>query len=100
MHKCFSWCDLHEEAISEQEYEYKGCWKCHHLNIGSKFPYVTTSEAACELKVSESTIRRWWRQGRIKGRIFERQRNRADLGAVRKLHLSLVEAVRGPKAKI
>ncbi len=95
---CFGWCDLHDDTVSEYTYEYKGCWSCYHFGEGNRFPYVSTREAACELKVSESTVRRWLRQGRISGRIFERERNRQDLGALRKLHIDL-KSLEGLKKK-
>jgi excisionase family DNA binding protein len=66
----FGYCDLHKEPVDEGTYEYKGCWGCYHFHRGKDFPYMSVTEASEELGVSESTIRRWIRKGKLKGRLF------------------------------
>lgn len=45
----FGWCDLHDELVDEDTYEWKGCWSCYHFSEGNGFPYVSVQEAAWEL---------------------------------------------------
>jgi excisionase family DNA binding protein len=60
-------CDLHEELADEVTYRYKGCWGSQHFEFSQTFPYLFVSEAAEELMVSESTIRRLINKGKLEG---------------------------------
>jgi len=71
----FGYCDFHEEPVDEETYEYKGCWGCYHFHEGKDFPYVSVMEASKELGVSESTVRRWVKKGKLKGRLFVQERS-------------------------
>jgi excisionase family DNA binding protein len=46
------------------------------------------SEAAHELKVSESTVRRLIRKGKLEGELFEQQRRTRSLPSPSKYHIS------------
>ena len=84
----FGYCDYHEESIDEGEYEYKGCWGCYHFGMGKGFPYMFVPEASKELGVSESTIRRWIRKGKLRGRLFIQERpSFGVLPSPRKYHI-------------
>jgi len=74
----FGWCDFHQRQVDEREYCLKGCWGCHHFEYGKSFPYVFVSEASSELGVSESTIRRWIKSGRLQGEKFVKVRQTAS----------------------
>ena len=67
---------------------YKGCWGCQHFEFGQTFPYLFVSEAAHELKVSESTIRRLIKKGKLEGELFEQQRKTHSLPSPSKYHIS------------
>jgi len=64
--KEFGWCDLHDEPINEDTYEWKGCWGCYHFGEGTGFPYASVQEVASELGVSCSTVRRLIKSGNSK----------------------------------
>jgi len=83
----FGYCDLHEEYINEETYEYKGCWNCFHFWEGEGFPYVTVPEASKELGFSQSTVRRWIRSGMLKGRLFTQRRRTRFLPAPPTYHI-------------
>ena len=84
----FGYCDHHEESVEEGEYLWKGCWGCFHFEFGQGFPYVFVSEAAEELQVSESTIRRLIKKGKLEGELFGQQRRTRSLPAPSKYHIS------------
>ena len=86
--KEFGYCDLHEELTDEVTYRYKGCWGCQHFEFGQTFPYLFVSEAAHELKVSESTVRRLIKKGKLEGEVFEQQRKTHSLPSPSKYHIS------------
>jgi hypothetical protein len=94
----FGYCDFHEEPVDEGTYEYKGCWGCYHFHEGKDFPYMSVMEASKELGVSESTIRRWIKKGKLKGILFEQLRYTGDLPAPRKYHIER-ESVKELKKK-
>jgi excisionase family DNA binding protein len=79
----FGYCDFHEEQIDEKTFEWKGCWKCYHFIEGKKFPYYTVKEVSKMLGISESTVRRWIKSGKLKGRLFEQGRFTGDVAASR-----------------
>jgi hypothetical protein len=62
----------HSGDIREEEFEYKGCWLC--LYFKSNDVLVSSGVAAGIYNVSESTIIRWIKKGKIKGRLYERVR--------------------------
>lgn len=84
----FGYCDHHEEIVEEEEYRWKGCWGCPHFEFGQGFPYVFASEAAEKLQISESTIRRLIKKGKLEGELFEQQRRTGSLPAPSKYHIS------------
>jgi hypothetical protein len=86
--KEFGFCDLHEELTDEVTYRYKGCWGCQYFEFGQVFPYLFVSEAAEELQVSESTVRRLIKKGKLDGELFEQQRITRSLPSPAKYHIS------------
>jgi len=86
--KGFGSCTLHEEIIEEVNYRYKGCWGCQHFEFSETFPYLFVSEAAEELMVSESTIRRLIKKGKLEGELFKQQRTTHSLPSPYKYHIS------------
>ena len=84
----FGYCDLHEESMEEETYRWKGCWGCQHFEFGQAFPYVFVLEAAEELQVSESTVRRLIKKCKLKGEIFKQQRKTRSLPSPSKYHIS------------
>jgi len=84
----FGFCDLHEEITDEVTYRYKGCWGCQHFEFGEGFPYLFVSEAAHELQVSASTVKRLIRKGKLEGELFEQQRKTHSLPSPVKYHIS------------
>jgi len=66
----FGWCHLHEESVSEGTYRWKGCWGCHHFGEGKSYHYFSVYEASSELGVSQSTVRRWIKNGKLEGELF------------------------------
>ena len=84
----FGYCDLHEDSLSEDTYCWKGCWGCWHFSRGKDFPYVDVDEAAQELLVSPSTIRRWLKTGRLSGEVFSQGRPSYGLPSPRKYHIT------------
>jgi excisionase family DNA binding protein len=74
--------------MGEEKYRWKGCWGCHYFEFGRAFPYVFVSEAAGKLQVSESTIRRLIKKGKLKGELFKQQRMTGSLPAPSKYHIS------------
>ena len=83
----FGWCEYHEEVIEEGTYEYKGCWGCHYFVYGKNFPYYFVKEVAEMFNVTESTVRRWIRQGKLEGILFEQIRYTGWTPAPRKYHI-------------
>ena len=86
--KEFGYCDLHEEITDEDTYRYEGCWGCQHFEFGQTFPYLFVAKAAEELKVSESTVRRLIKKGKLAGELFEQQRKTRSLPSPSKYHIS------------
>ncbi len=84
----FGWCDLHNSLVDEGQYEWKGCWGCRHFSSGHDFPYASTEEAASELVVSPSTIRRWVKSGKLEGWVLEQVRFTGSLPSPRKYHIT------------
>jgi hypothetical protein len=66
------YCDLHGREVFDGEFEDKGCWDCWHFNWGGI--YLDIYDAAELLGKSQSTIRRWARNGRLGSRTFYRGR--------------------------
>lgn len=61
------------EEIDDCTFGYKGCWNCHFFELDfEKFMYVHI--AAYQYDVSESTIRRWCRIGKINAEKYETKR--------------------------
>lgn len=58
------------EEISEETFEYKGCWNCGYFEYGDDFPYYDVEETSHQLGVSKSTIIRWIKKGKLLGRLF------------------------------
>lgn len=84
----FGYCGLHQESVEEETYRWKGCWGCRYFEFGQGFPYVDVSEAAERLQISESTIRRLIKKGKLEGELFEQQRYTGSLPAPSKCHIS------------
>jgi excisionase family DNA binding protein len=83
----FGYCGHHEEITEEETYRYKGCWGCQHFEFGEAFPYVFVSEAAEELHVSESTVRRLIKKGTLDGELFAQVRITRSLPSPAKYHI-------------
>jgi len=58
------------EEISEETFEYKGCWNCEYFEYGDNFPYYDVEETSQLIGVSKSTIRRWIKKGKLAGKLF------------------------------
>lgn len=84
----FGWCDFHDELLDEDTYVWKGCWGCYHFGKGTGFPYSSVQEAASELGVSCSTVRRWIKNGKLEGIIFKQGRRTGTLPSPRKYHIT------------
>ena len=83
----FGYCSYHDEEVDENTYKWKGCWSCYHFSEGDGFPYVSIPVASGELGVSESTVRKWIKEGRLEGYLFERGR-RIFSPPYRKYHIT------------
>ncbi len=59
------YCNHHEMNVDEEKLGEKGCWSCHYFGLNPKYKDVYGASLA--LGVSESTIRRWIRIGKLKG---------------------------------
>ena len=59
-----------DEEISEETFEYKGCWNCEYFEYGDGFPYYDVKEASQQIGVSKSTIIRWIKKGKLSGKLF------------------------------
>ena len=59
------YCNHHEMNVDEETLGARGCWNCHYFRLNSK--YKDVYGARLTLGVSESTIRRWIRIGKLKG---------------------------------
>jgi len=81
------YCDLHEEYVDEDTYEWKGCWGCLHFRFGKDFPYMFVDEVSEGLGVSESTVRRWVRKGKLRGKVFRQVRRTQSLPSPDKYHI-------------
>jgi hypothetical protein len=79
----FGYCKYHEEEINESTFEWKGCWKCPYFIKGKNFKYYTVAEVGRILGISESTVRRWIKIGKLKGRLFEQRRFTGNVAARR-----------------
>lgn len=78
------YCDYHERDVLEREFGLKACWNCYHFDGSSDSEYVDVEEAAGQLQKSTSTIRRWLKDGRLKGKLFVRGRRYFNGGSPRK----------------
>jgi len=83
----FGYCRYHETSIDESTYKWKGCWGCYHFARGKDYPYVTVYEASEIFNVSENTIRRWIKKGKLKAHLFEQGRHTIFLPSPRKYHI-------------
>ncbi len=62
------YCDYHEMNVDEETSGARGgCWSCPYFSLNSK--YEDVHGASLALGVSESTIRRWIRIGKLKGHL-------------------------------
>lgn len=68
------YCEYHDEEMSLNKFEWKGCWSCHYFKPDKDFPFVDVDTAAEILQVSRSTIIRWIKSEKIVGYLFERGR--------------------------
>lgn len=69
------YCRKHDEKVSVNQFEYKGCWTCWgYFERTDDWPYYDVEEAAELLDVSKSTVRRWVKDGKLDGRLFKRGR--------------------------
>ena len=48
---------------------------CYHFHESKDFPYMSVMGASKELGVSESTVSRWVKKGKLKGRLFVQERS-------------------------
>ena len=72
------YCDhhLHPDMIIDLDtFEWKGCWTCYHFNADDDFPFMDVNDTSNELNISRSTVIRWVKSGKLKGRLFERGRH-------------------------
>ena len=85
----FGWCEYHDDIVDVSTYEYKGCWGCHYFIYGKNFPYYFVKDVAEMFNVSESTVRRWIRQGKLDGILFKQIRRPPPgvIPAPRKYHI-------------
>ena len=67
--------------MDEWEFMYKGCWNCTHFSKYNEFLY--TEEAAEELEVSVSTIRRWLHRKLLEGKLYWRIRKKPEVPVYR-----------------
>jgi predicted DNA-binding transcriptional regulator AlpA len=73
--------EYHPQAISQGTFEYKGCWTCwnYFQRDEEKWIYIDTNEAAQKYGVSQKTIYRWIRLGKLKARLFVMGRKNTNL---------------------
>lgn len=83
----FGYCAYHEEIVEEETYCWKGCWGCPYFQFGQAFPYTFVTEASEVLEVSESTVRRLIKKGKLEGELFEQQRRTGSLPSPSKYHI-------------
>ena len=85
----FGYCDLHEDTVSEAQYEWKGCWNCYHFSSDTTFPFINVSETALELGKSPSTVVRWLNKGKLQGRLFKQGRpSYGMVQVIKKYHIT------------
>lgn len=75
------------EEISEETFEYKGCWNCEYFEYGDNFPYYDVEEASQQIGVSKSTIIRWIKAGKLSGRLFIIGESKFVLGSWKKYYI-------------
>ena len=68
------YCHHHEEKVDLNTFEYKGCWTCHYFLNGDIL--IDATEAASKLEVTETTIIKWIKVGKLNGRMFIKLRRR------------------------
>ncbi len=72
------YCRKHGRPVLARQFEYKGCWHCReHFSQSNEYVYVC--DAAQILNISEATVRKWIRTGKLPGRLFVRGRSQRDL---------------------
>ena len=79
------------EDISEEIFEYKGCWNCEYFEYGNKFPYYDVEEASQQIGVSKSTIIRWIKKGKLAGKLFIMGEPKFVWGSRKKYYLNKKE---------
>jgi len=89
----FGYCEYHKEKIDESTFEWKGCWKCHYFIKGENFKYYTVKEASRMLGISENTVRRWIKIGKLEGRLFEQGRSESRTSFPLKIYFIEKESV-------
>lgn len=75
------------EEISEETFEYKGCWNCEYFGYGTNFPYYDVEEASKQIGVSKSTIIRWIKTGKLSGRLFIMREPKFAWGSRKKYYI-------------
>ena len=59
------------EDISEETFEYKGCWNCwQYFEYNKDFPYYDVKETSEILGISQTTVRNWIKKGKLDGKLF------------------------------
>ena len=61
------------DNIDIDTFSYKGCWACQYFTLNSDH-YMYTRDASKKYDVSEGTIRRWCREGKLDARLCVRER--------------------------
>jgi len=77
----------------------KAAGNVFHFLEGKSFPYITVYEASKELELSKSTVRRWIKKGKLKGRLFIQGRYTGSLPAPPTYHIEKgsVEALKSKR---
>lgn len=63
------YCEYHEENITPNTFEWKGCWTCQYFQRNDDFMYV--EEVANKCGVSKKTIYRWIKKGKLNAILFQ-----------------------------
>ena len=61
------------EKIGLTTFEYKGCWNCRYFNFNRE-RYMYVEDASLIYGVSEKTIRRWCKNGKLDATLCKRGR--------------------------
>lgn len=62
--------------ISLSTFKYKGCWNCPHFQYDTNV-YITVKKASKIYNKSQSTIRRWCKNGKLNAELYVKERYQA-----------------------